>query len=156
MSRRARPAHGATGAYLPNGQSLIAGGVSLERGFTDVQVTRFNAGGSVDSSFDNPPLVFATLSFKESPAAIAVAPNGQIVVAGAHFRSTSVFGVARLDSGGSPDSGLGTGGVLTTDCQGGDAAEAVLVQPNGDIVAIGFSQNNRTGAVDVALARYLG
>lgn len=30
------------------------------------------------------------------------------------------------------------------------------MQPNGDIVAAGFSEDNTTGAVDVALARYLG
>ena len=29
-------------------------------------------------------------------------------------------------------------------------------QPNGDIVAIGSSEDNTTGAVDIALARYLG
>jgi hypothetical protein len=46
--------------------------------------------------------------------------------------------------------------VLTTNFQGDDIAEAVVVQPNGDIVAIGFSEDNTTGAVDVAAARYLG
>ncbi len=30
------------------------------------------------------------------------------------------------------------------------------MQPDGDIVAIGSSENNTRGAVDVALARYLG
>jgi uncharacterized delta-60 repeat protein len=148
--------HGGTGAFLPNGQSLIAGTVGLNRGFTDVQVTRFNADGSTDPTFSNPPFVFATPGDHESPEAIAVAPNGQIVVVGAHFRGTSVFGVARLDSGGSLDSGFGTGGVLTTNFQGGDTAEAVLIQPNGDIIAIGSSENNATGVTDIALARYLG
>lgn len=148
--------HGGTGAFLANGQSLIAGTVSLGRGFTDVQVQRFNANGSTDSTFSNPPFVFATPNDHEFPGAIAVAPNGQVVVAGAHFRGTSVFGVARLNSGGSLDSSFANAGVLTTDFQGDDATEAVVVQPNGDIVAVGFSEDNTTGAVDVALARYLG
>ena len=148
--------HGGDGAFLPNGQSLIAGTVGLGRGFTDVQVQRFNANGSTDPAFSNPPFVFATPGFKESPAAIAVQPNGQIVVVGAHFRSTSVFGVARLDTSGSLDSGFGHGGVLTTSFQGGDAASAVLIQPDGDIVAIGSSEDNTTGVTDIALARYLG
>jgi Domain of unknown function (DUF5122) beta-propeller len=63
---------------------------------------------------------------------------------------------ARLDSGGSLDSGFGSGGVLTTNFQGGDTAEAVVVQPNGDIVAIGSSEDNATGVTDIALARYVG
>jgi hypothetical protein len=57
---------------------------------------------------------------------------------------------------GTLDSSFGTvGQVLTTNFQGDDIAEAVVVQPNGDIVAIGFSEDNTTGAVDAA-ARYLG
>jgi uncharacterized delta-60 repeat protein len=148
--------HGGDGVFLPNGQSLIAGTVGLGRGATDVQVQRFNANGSTDPTFSNPPFVYATPGDHESPAAIAVAPNGQIVAVGAHFRGTSVFGVARLNSTGSLDSGFANNGVLTTNFQGDDIAEAVVVQPNGDIVAIGFSEDNTTGAVDVAAARYLG
>jgi uncharacterized delta-60 repeat protein len=141
---------------LPDGQSLIAGTVGLGRGATDVQVQRFNANGSTDPAFSNPPFVYATPGDHESPAAIAVAPDGQIVVVGAHFRGTSVFGVARLNSTGSLDGTFASNGVLTTNFQGDDIAEAVVVQPNGDIVAIGFSEDNTTGAVDVAAARYLG
>jgi len=148
--------HGGDGAFLANGQSLIAGTVGLGRGATDVQVHRFNANGSTDPAFTNPPFVFAAPGDHESPGAIAVAPNGQIAVVGAHFRGTSVFGVARLDSGGSLDSGFGNAGTQTTNFQADDIAEAVVVQPNGDIIAIGFSEDNTTGAVDVALARYLG
>jgi uncharacterized delta-60 repeat protein len=148
--------HGGDGAFLPDGQSVIAGTVGLGRGATDVQVQRFNANGSTDPAFNNPPFTYATPGDHESPAAIAVAPNGQIVVVGAHFRSTSVFGVARLDSSGSLDSAFGNSGVLTTSFQGGDAASTVLIQPDGDIVAIGSSENNTTGVTDIALARYLG
>jgi hypothetical protein len=35
-------------------------------------------------------------------------------------------------------------------------ATAVLIQPNDDIVAIGFSEDNATGVTDIALVRYLG
>jgi hypothetical protein len=38
----------------------------------------------------------------------------------------------------------------------GQSVSAVLVQPNGDIVAVGFSENNTTGVTDIALARYIG
>jgi len=149
--------HGGTATFLPGGQSLIAGGVQIGRSRTDVQVTEFNADGSVDTAFSSPPFVFNTQTpGRESPAAITVAPDGKIVVAGGSFRGTSVFGVARLNPDGSLDTSFGSGGSVTTNFQGDDIAHAVLVQPNGDIVAAGDSINNSTGAADVALARYLG
>jgi uncharacterized delta-60 repeat protein len=149
---------GGDSAFLPTGQSVTAGTVSVGRSTTDVQVQEFNANGSVNSAFDNPPFTFTGLEFAghQSPGAIAVQPNGQIVVVGSDFDGTSLFGAARLDTSGSLDSSFGTAGVLTTSFQGDDGATAVLIQPNGDIVAIGFSEDNTTGVTDIALARYLG
>jgi uncharacterized delta-60 repeat protein len=150
---------GGDNAFLPTGQSVAATAVGNgARDQTDVQVIMFNANGTVDSAFDNPPFTFTGAQFAghESPGAVAVQPNGQIVIAGSHFEGTSVFGLARLDANGSLDSGFGNAGVLTTSFQGGDGATAVLIQPNGDIVAIGFSEDNTTGVTDIALARYLG
>jgi hypothetical protein len=42
------------------------------------------------------------------------------------------------------------------DDYGDDGAGALLIQPDGKIVAVGFSENNATGHVFVALARYNG
>jgi uncharacterized delta-60 repeat protein len=150
---------GGDNAFLPTGQSVAATAVGNgARNQTDVQATMFNANGTVDSAFDNPPFTYTGAKFAghESPGAVGVQPNGQIVIAGSHFEGTSVFGLARLDTNGSLDSGFGNAGILTTSFQGGDGATAVLIQPNGDIVAIGFSDPNTTGVTDIALARYLG
>jgi uncharacterized delta-60 repeat protein len=149
---------GGDNAFLSTGQSVTATAVGISRGNTDVQVQMFNANGSVDSAFDNPPFTFTGAEFAghQSPGAIAVQPNGQIVVVGSDFKGTSVFGAARLDTNGSLDSTFGNAGVLTTSFQGDDGATAVLIQPNGDIVTIGFSEDNATGVTDIALARYLG
>ena len=149
---------GGDNAFLSAGQSVTATAVGVSRGNTDVQVKELNADGSTDSAFDNPPFTYTGAEFAghQSPGAVAVQPNGQIVVVGSDFKSTSVFGVARLDTNGSLDSSFGTAGVLTTSFQGDDGATAVLIQPNGDIVAVGFSENNTTGVTDIALARYLG
>jgi uncharacterized delta-60 repeat protein len=149
---------GGDSAFLSTGQSVTAGTVGVGRSMTDVRVQEFNANGSVDSAFDNPPFTYTGAEFagRQSPGAIAVQPNGQIVVVGSDFQGTSVFGAARLDTNGRLDSGFGTAGVLTTSFQGDDGATAVLIQPNGDIVAIGFSEDNATGVTDIALARYLG
>jgi uncharacterized delta-60 repeat protein len=149
---------GGDSAFLPNGQSVSATSVGVAKHNTDVQATLFNANGTIDSAFDNPPFTYtgAELAGFQSPGAVAVQPNGQIVIAGSSFKDTSVFGLARLDTNGSLDSTFGSAGVLTTSFQGDDGATAVLIQPNGDIVAAGFSENNTTGVTDIALARYIG
>jgi hypothetical protein len=64
---------------------------------------------------------------------------------------------AAAATAGSLDPSFGTGGKVLTDLGvgGGGASDAVL-QPDGKIVAVGFSENNSTGEVFIALARYNG
>jgi Domain of unknown function (DUF5122) beta-propeller len=71
--------------------------------------------------------------------------------------STSTFGVARFTSTGALDTTFGSAGTPTTDIQGDESvAGGLLVQPNGEIIAVGFTENNSTGVSGVALARYTG
>ena len=139
MNRRARSAlKGLFASRLPIAMTTAAANAEAAAG-----------PGSLDTSFDASGKVLTSLA-RVSQEGNQTLPR-DAAVAGAHFRGTSVFGVARLDSGGSLVSGSATAGVLITNFQDGDIAEAV-VQPDGDIVATGFSEGNTTGAVDVALA----
>jgi uncharacterized delta-60 repeat protein len=147
--------------FLANGQSIAATTIVEpgNRNATEVQVQRLNAGGSLDSTFSSSPFKYTglgTTQGRDSAVSATIEPNGKILVVGSHFQSTSVFGVARLNANGSLDSTFGNGGVLTTSFQGGDFAASAVVQPDGKIVVIGTSENNSTGRVDVALARYQG
>jgi len=61
------------------------------------------------------------------------------------------------ESSGTLDASFGTGGTVTTDFEGFNAAaRAVAVQPDGKIVAAGLAAGrfSTNGAVDLALARY--
>jgi len=78
------------------------------------------------------------------------------VVGGSHFLATSVFGLARVNADGTLDSAFGSGGTLTTTFNGDEGVGALVVQPDGKIIAVGFSENNTTGHVFIALARYNG
>jgi hypothetical protein len=62
----------------------------------------------------------------------------------------------RRSTGESLDSGFGTGGAVTTSFMNSDLINAVTVQTNGDIVAVGIILNKTTGNSELALARYLG
>jgi uncharacterized delta-60 repeat protein len=147
---------GGRAAFLPSGQFVVASSVGVAKHDVDVQVQRFNAGGGVASTsaaFDYSGAAGLDQA-RDSAGAVAVQANGQALVAGSHFLATSVFGLARVNSGGTLDAGFGPGGTVTTSFNGDDGAGALLVQPDGKIVAIGFSENNTTGHVFIALARY--
>jgi uncharacterized delta-60 repeat protein len=150
--------HGGSEFFLPSGQFVIGNSVGVAKHDTDVQLRRFNADGSVAAS--SPVFDYSGASgldqARDGIGAVAVEPNGQTVVAGAHFLSTSPVAAARLNADGSLDTAFGNGGTVITTPQGNEAASAVLVQPDGKIIAVGYSENNSTGIADVALVRYLG
>jgi uncharacterized delta-60 repeat protein len=149
---------GGPDTFLANGASLIGTAVGVVKGDVDPHVQRFNASGSVDPTFTNAPFDYTGVEGggREGVGAIAIQPNGATVVGGSHFFSTSVFGLARVNTSGSLDATFGHAGTLTTSFQGNEAVAALLLQPDGKIVAVGYSQNNATGEADIALARYLG
>ena len=68
--------------------------------------------------------------------------DGRIVVLGTKgYPPGADFVVARYDTGGVLDTAFGTGGTVTTDLGGAEIAHAVLLQPDGRIVAAGGYDN---------------
>jgi uncharacterized delta-60 repeat protein len=148
---------GGSSAFLPSGQFVLANGFSVARHDDDIQVQRFNADGSLASA--SPAFDYSGAAgldqARDSALAVAVQANGQAVVGGAHFLSTSLFGVARVNPDGTLDTSFGSGGVLTTTINGNEAVQAILIQPDGKIIAVGNSANNATGQSFIVLARYI-
>lgn len=109
--------------------------------------------GLLDPTFGTGGKTTSKIGPKWSTAsAVAVQPDGKIVVAGT---SDGAFGgdiaVARYDGSGVLDPAFGTGGqVITPISNTNDAASAVAVQPDGKIVVIGRVNNSN----DVAVVRY--
>lgn len=112
-------------------------------------------GGTLDAGFGAAGKV-AAYGIGGAPAAMALQPDGRIVMAGG---STADFVLARFLANGQLDSSFGSGGVVTTDIAGGfqqEQAHAVLVQPDGRIVVAGTAQPAGGGQpMVVTLARYL-
>ena len=148
--------HGGSSVFLPSGQFVQANTIGVAKHDVDVQVQRFNADGSIASA--SPAFDYSGApgldQARDSAGAVAVQANGQAVAGGAHFFSTSLFGLARVNPDGTLDAGFGSAGVLTTTFNGGEGVGAVVIQPDGKIIAAGFSENNTTGHVFIALARY--
>jgi uncharacterized delta-60 repeat protein len=145
----------------PDGKIRVAGLRSpFDRTTIDFVLARFNADGSLDATFGAGGEVISpfgpsngTMIFTETFQA-----DGRILAAGiafaefAPFGSNGDFALARYNADGSPDTGFGTGGRLTTDFAAGseDQARAVAIQPDGKLVAAGSSG----GFPGYALARY--
>lgn len=153
--------HPGTFVFRPDGALLVAAGGRGPSGRrdSDVRVHLTLPDGTVDPAFQSPLFDYGSGGpYANLAQAIAIGPTGEYAVAG--FSQTPTFsddlGVARLSSDGHLDATFGHGGTQTTALAHGGQALAVLVQPDGKIVAIGQAfSNDTTIPVDLALVRYL-
>jgi uncharacterized delta-60 repeat protein len=137
----------ATSAVLQaDGKIVVAGSSVTPDNF--FALVRYLPNGSLDLGFDSDGRVTTDFPGLDDYAfALALEPDGKLVAAGT---STTEFALARYLTDGSLDAGFGTGGLVTTAFPAASAeAHAVVVQPDGTIVAAGFASGQ------LALARYL-
>lgn len=138
-------------AGQPDGKIVLAGQAG-----SDIAVVRLNRDGTPDPGFDGDGKVITDVSGSDVAYAVAVQPDGKIVVAGSATVSGSGrdFVLARYNPDGSLDSSFdGDGKVVTAFSSDSDQAYALLIQPDGKILAGGESNQGSSG-VDFALARY--
>jgi uncharacterized delta-60 repeat protein len=138
-------------ALQPDGKIVVAG-VSNASGNDDFALARYLPNGTLDATFSGDGKV--TTSFGSGGAGIAYAlalqPDGKIVVAGGAYGSPDMALARYLPNGTLDTTFNGDGKVITSFGSGSSAlALALALQPNGKIVVAGFSDG------DMALARYL-
>ena len=141
----------AMGAVLQTGDKTVI--------LTDGGLARYDGSGSLDPSFGSGG--FAQIAGYQ-PVALALAPDGSIVVAG--YGPTKdgdeQLVLSRFSADGAIDASFGTGGIVTNDLFGGvdtyaEGISRVLVQPDGKIVVAGTASAQSWGfADDFAAARY--
>jgi uncharacterized delta-60 repeat protein len=128
---------------------------------SDMVTVRFNTNGSQDPTFGSGGVVITDFSGSTDFASgVLIQPDQKIVVARETRKVSFVdggtvvddFALVRYNVNGSLDPTFGNGGKVTTDFQGGqDNALAVVLQPNGKIVAAGGVGPQSTGANDFGL-----
>ncbi|HLQ45158.1 MAG TPA: delta-60 repeat domain-containing protein, partial [Planctomycetaceae bacterium] len=148
----------------PDGKILVGGGAfPLFTFLGDFKIVRYNANGTLDTTFGDGGIVTTSFPGQGSYAfALALQSDGKIIAAGTDFvnfssedSSNTDFALARYNPDGTLDPTFGSGGQLTTDFDGfNDDVYAVLIQPDGKIVAVG-SAKNPANYYDFAAARYL-
>jgi uncharacterized delta-60 repeat protein len=139
---------------LQSDGKIVAAGYSNNGSNDDFAVVRYNTDGSLDTTFGGTGKVTTPIGSDYDDAyAIAIQPDGKIVVAGASVMSSNDFALVRYNPDGSLDTTFnGTGKVITPIGDGNDVAQAVAIQPDGKIVAAGYSSNGAND--DFVLARY--
>ncbi len=144
-------------ALQPDGAIVLTGEVRAERnGAGDVGLARFNGNGALDTTFGSGGVVHISYADDSDQASdVALQADGKIVIAGnAVVGSTADFLIARLNADGSRDTSFGTAGLVTTPFGTlQDFARAVVIQPDGAIVAAG--QASASTATDFGLVRLL-
>lgn len=140
---------------------IVAAGRAYNGSSFDSALVRYNANGSLDTSFDMDGKVIVDFGLSDYATAMAIQPNdGKIVIAGLSQNNSFVldFAVARLLSDGSLDTSFGSGGKVTTDFFGfNDWINSVALQPDHKIVVGGYAETAFAGDDrnhDYALARY--
>jgi uncharacterized delta-60 repeat protein len=137
-----------------DGKVVTAGALQAMTGTGfDFLVTRYNADGTPDTTFGRGGFVRTDLAgagHSDIARAVALQPDGKIVVAGSSGRDLAV---ARYNADGGLDTTFDGDGVATTAFGFSAAALDVLVQGDGKILAAG-SASATPGDASFALARY--
>jgi uncharacterized delta-60 repeat protein len=142
-------------AVQPNGK-IVAAGRAVVGATPDFALVRYDADGSLDSSFGSGGLATTPIGAGLDEAlAVAILPGGKIIAAGRSFDGTAFdFAVVRYTKDGELDTSFGDDGIVTTDfASADDRAFAVAVEHGGRVVAAGHTCS--AGGCDFALARYL-
>jgi uncharacterized delta-60 repeat protein/uncharacterized repeat protein (TIGR01451 family) len=132
-------------AVQPDGRIVTVGRANFEETSTDFALVRYNTDGSPDTGFgDGDGIVTTDFDFgNDEGVGVALQPDGKIVAVGgtANFSGNGAWLAARYNADGSLDTTFGEGGKVVTeiDPDAIETAAAVVVQPDGRIVAGGES-----------------
>lgn len=119
-------------AVQADGKIVAVGGIG-----GDLSVTRFNANGSLDTTFGTDGTVTRDFSLGDGAYGVALQTDGKIIVTGVsrggNYDSKVIL--ARLNTNGTFDASFGTNGIVQTDLEGEyDRANDVVIQADGKIV----------------------
>jgi uncharacterized delta-60 repeat protein len=141
-------------ALQPDGK-IVAGGQRSAGGGYDVALARYLADGSLDLAFGAEGKVVTDFGEDSLARALCLQPDGRIVAAGVALQGNrGNFALARYLTSGGLDLSFSADGRVVTDLapDAGEGAFALLIQPDGKIVAAGETDDGLD--LDFAVARY--
>lgn len=149
-------AAGAAAVAVQSDGKIVTAGQTVINGQNMILSTRMTATGALDPTYGTGGIVTVAINGSagvDSGAAIALQPDGKIVIAGSgripHYGPLA-FAAVRLNSDGSLDQSFGQGGIVTVAIGAAAIANAVVVEPDGKIALSGgalLSGHNQFAAV---------
>lgn len=140
---------------LSDGKIAIAGRAEITAG-QGVAAARFNADGTLDDGYASGGIALTTLTGQTTDNGIITdayvrdaisGPDGSVLIGGSAHANTFDYFLTRFNSAGTLDASFGTDGLVMTDfADSFDALSAIALQPDGNVVAVGY---------EFKLARYL-
>lgn len=135
-------------ALQSDGKIILSG--DAEPNFAGSAIILGRLMGGSDPSFDHTfgtnghgTVVTPIDSFAHGRGAIAIQPDGKIVIAGTMYADTNTnLVVARYTSNGTLDATLGGSGIVITDLGQNEAGNDVAIQRDGKIIVAGKSSSN--------------
>jgi uncharacterized delta-60 repeat protein len=138
-----------------DGKIVVAGNSFIDSNNSDFAVVRYNANGTVDTSFNKTGKATADFGPRDGGHSVAVHGDGRIVVAGYTTTETKEeCALACFKANGSLDTSFNGTGKVTTNFGGDGNAEgqSVAMQIDGKIVVVGYA--TAAGVQQFAVARY--
>ena len=132
-------------AIQSDNKILVVGSILSGAGYYEFVLTRFNADGTLDTSFGVKGQIETSFGGAAVADSVLVQPDGSILVSGGALGTS--FALARFTPDGGQDASFGWSGKVITNVGGCDYAVSAL-QPDGKILVTGGSSHGFT------LARY--
>jgi uncharacterized delta-60 repeat protein len=130
-------------AVQPDGRIIVTGESDFVNHENGLIVMRLNPDGSLDPTFGGDGIVSITMGFSQfgSGAGVVVQSDGKIVAVGSKDNRDAGTGedlvLVRLTKDGELDTGFAAGGIFTGDNSSTDIGYAIVLQPDGKILAGG-------------------
>lgn len=141
-------------AIQSNGK-IVAAGYSYNLGSPEYALARYNTDGTLDNSFSVDGKLTAAFFGNFEAAMSVIIQTDQKIIAGGYVDdgANMIFGLVRFNTDGTLDHTFGTSGKVTTDINSDyDICLSLALQPDGKIVAGGYSDNGSNN--DFCLVRY--
>jgi uncharacterized delta-60 repeat protein len=144
-------------ALQTDGKIVAAGSSSDGTTNSDIAVARYNSNGSLDNTFDSDGIVVTDVENRQEGASdVNIQADGKITVSGTTGQSNSTatrsFLAVRYNPNGALDTTFDNDGKAVTDVSPTDEqANAMVTQPDGKVVLVGYSFSTN---FDIALVRY--
>lgn len=136
---------------------IVTAGEKEAAGREQISVARYTSGGRLDNKFGKHGIVTTSIgpvAGIDSGAALALQRDGNIVIAGSGtIAGRLAFAAVRLTRSGALDQSFARGGIATIPIGTSSIANAVIIDPSGDILLGGVATVN--GGKRFAVARLL-